>query len=228
MHRRLILSFMPGSPGGLLTVTSPAVHFAPIHSGRSRTKKVLSKLFSLFFPFSILLEGAGTSTLCLVNWNAFDASVTLKTHQHVAQGKVGAGLRLGTSSVFGRISHSRPGACQSGGPRWSLTITDTQLIRGTEIILIWPSWHIWLQNTLEMPEDEKYLDGSGVFFWRPAKRINRSSCFHLTDSLVLVCSCPFPACLCCHGYTIIGQTLVWPFCVIMKISPERNLSFSTR
>lgn len=47
---RLILSFMPGSRGGLLTVTSPAAHFAPIHSGRSHTKRVLSKLFSLFSP----------------------------------------------------------------------------------------------------------------------------------------------------------------------------------
>lgn len=52
-HAPQALSFfycVPESRRVLLTVTSPAVHFAPIRSGRSRSKKVLSKLFSLFAP----------------------------------------------------------------------------------------------------------------------------------------------------------------------------------
>lgn len=51
---------------------------------------------------------ARRSILCLVSWNAFEVSVTLKTHQHMAHGKVRASLRVGTSSMLWRISHSGP------------------------------------------------------------------------------------------------------------------------
>lgn len=103
----------------LITVMLPAVNFAPIHSGQSCSKKVPSKLFFFFLSppnhQNVLLERhsgergwARRSILCLVSWHAFEVSVTLKTHQHMAQGKVRASLRVGTSSMFWRISHSGP------------------------------------------------------------------------------------------------------------------------
>ena len=92
-------------------------------SGQSRSKKVPRKTFpptppSTFFFQTIKMSFCREiqsserwergSILCLVSWNAFEVSVTLKTHQHMAQGKVRASLRVGTSSMFWRISHSGP------------------------------------------------------------------------------------------------------------------------
>lgn len=106
----------------LMTLMSAAV------SGQSRSKKVPRKTFPPPSPLSPPPPPSSFKTikmsfcreiqsserwerrsiLCLVSWNAFEVSVTLKTHQHMAQGKVRASLRVGTSSMFWRISHSGP------------------------------------------------------------------------------------------------------------------------
>lgn len=106
----------------LMTLMSAAV------SGQSRSKKVPRKTFpppsplppppppssfkTIKMSFCREIQSSERwerrSILCLVSWNAFEVSVTLKTHQHMAQGKVRASLRVGTSSMFWRISHSGP------------------------------------------------------------------------------------------------------------------------
>lgn len=73
------------------------------------------------------------SIFCLVSWNSFEVSVTLETHQHMAEGKVRLSLRVGTSSMFWRISLFGPWSvipCRSSVLLMTM-LTDTQLIRET-------------------------------------------------------------------------------------------------
>lgn len=149
-HAPQALSFfycVPESRRVLLTVTSPAVHFAPIRSGRSRSKKVLSKLFSLFapahpYPHPPLLHPSGE--LLRMSWEKHPLPGELKClwcFSHTEDSST-HGSRQGWSGTqtwnFFSIwkDFTLWAKARQSDHRRSLTITDTQLIRGTQIILI--------------------------------------------------------------------------------------------
>lgn len=100
----------------LMTLILPAFNLPLSTVVKAVPRKCQANFFFFFSNHqNVLLERDSVewrwerrSILCLVSWNAFEVSVTLKTHQHMAQGKVRASFRVGTSSMFWRISHSGP------------------------------------------------------------------------------------------------------------------------